>query len=100
METQPVWYMWNLNNVTNLYQFNQALRALLDRLKGHAAGGSSFQKFATGNTTSPDFSTIYALMQCTPDLSRLKCNDCLDAAISKIPKCCNGKIGGRVLMRT
>ncbi|KAL9456238.1 hypothetical protein AB3S75_005458 [Citrus x aurantiifolia] len=97
LETGPTYYMWNVNNVTDdVSLFNQALQDLLRRLRGTAASGNSQKKFATGDTTA-SFRTIYALEQCTPDLSELQCSDCLDRAIGEIPNCCSGKIGGRVL---
>ncbi|XP_024047416.1 cysteine-rich receptor-like protein kinase 29 [Citrus clementina] len=89
--------MWNMNNVTDdVSLFNQALQDLLRRLRDTAASGNSQKKFATGDMTA-SFRTIYALEQCTPDLSELQCSDCLDRAIGEIPNCCSGKIGGRVL---
>ncbi|XP_059656528.1 cysteine-rich receptor-like protein kinase 44 isoform X2 [Cornus florida] len=97
MEYLPAFYMWNQNNVSNVDQFNQSLRTLLDSLKGQAASGGSARKFATGNRTGPDFQTVYALVQCTPDLSDLQCINCLDEAAGDIPVCCNGKRGGRVV---
>lgn len=97
LETGPTYYMWNVNNVTDdVSLFNQALQDLLRRLRDTAASGNSQKKFATGDMTA-SFRTIYALEQCTPDLSELQCSDCLDRAIGEIPNCCSGKIGGRVL---
>nr|KAJ0210096.1 hypothetical protein LSAT_V11C400202690 [Lactuca sativa] len=46
---------------------------LLKRLTADAAAGGSLQKLAAGNTTIPPFSTIYGLVQCTPDLSEAQC---------------------------
>lgn len=89
----------NLQNVSSSYLdgFNEVLMSLLVDLKNKAAAGGSVLKFATGNATAPSFKTIYALAQCTPDLSSKQCNSCLDSAIADIPKCCDGKAGGRVL---
>ncbi|KAJ9169013.1 hypothetical protein P3X46_020483 [Hevea brasiliensis] len=97
MEDWPRLALLNVNNVTSIDQFNQVLRTLMDRLRSEASSGSSLRKFATGEAPGPDFLTIYALAQCTPDLSGQQCNDCLDQAAGYIPGCCNGKIGGRVV---
>jgi hypothetical protein len=97
-EDSPSFYMWNINNVSaNVNQFKQDLRTLLDRKRGQAAAGGSLRKFAVGNATAPNFQTLYALMQCTPDLSELDCSNCLDGAMGNIPQCCDGKQGGRVI---
>ncbi|CAK9174338.1 unnamed protein product [Ilex paraguariensis] len=76
--------------VSDVIQFNSVLRTLLDSLRSQAASGGHLRKFATGNMKGPHFLTIYGLLQCTPDLSDLLCNDCLDGAAGEIPRCCNG----------
>ena len=97
-EDTPIFHMWNTNNVSaNVNQFKQDLRTLLDRKRSQAAAGGSLRKFAVGNATAPNFQTLYALMQCTPDLSELDCSNCLDGAMGYIPECCDGKQGGRVI---
>lgn len=98
-ETMPAFYYWNPYNVSSssLDGFNQELRKLLDSLKSEAASGGSFRKFAIGNASASGFITIYALVQCTPDLSELECNNCLDSCFGDIPTCCDGKMGGRVV---
>ena len=74
MENSPSFYMWNYNNVSsNLDKFNQDLRTLLDGLRVQAVAGGSLRKFAEANATAPNFQTLYALVQCTPDLSQQDC---------------------------
>ncbi|KAJ0444110.1 putative protein kinase RLK-Pelle-DLSV family [Helianthus annuus] len=91
----------NLQNTSNVDRFNAALRELMDRLRGEAAAGGPLLKFATGNITGPNFSTIYGLMQCTPDLPEQACSDCLEAAVNRIPNTnLYGKDGGRILQST
>ncbi|XP_015882302.2 cysteine-rich receptor-like protein kinase 44 [Ziziphus jujuba] len=97
----PRYYLWNLNNITssNVDGFNEVLMTLLADLKSKAAAGDSFWKYASGNQSVPDyFKTIYALVQCTPDLSRDNCTKCLDKAIGDIPIHSAGKQGGRVIL--
>jgi hypothetical protein len=69
----------------------------LESLKSEAVAGGSLRKFAAGNATAPNFQTLYALVQCTPDLSELECNNCLAGAFQGILNCCDGKQGGRVI---
>nr|QMS43708.1 protein kinase [Betula platyphylla] len=97
-ETSPSFVMWNTNNVSANYdQFKDDLRTLLENLRSQAVAGGSLRKFAAGNATAPNFQTLYALVQCTPDLSELECQNCLDGTIRGIPQCCDGKQGGRVV---
>ncbi|KAH6757782.1 hypothetical protein C2S51_038638, partial [Perilla frutescens var. frutescens] len=97
METSPMWYLWNPNNATSPDQFKENLRGLLDQLRNQAASGGSLRKVAAGNATGPDFQTIFAMLQCTPDLSQEDCTSCLINAIANIPASCDGKRGCRVL---
>ncbi|KAI6697956.1 hypothetical protein NL676_018075, partial [Syzygium grande] len=66
-------------------------------LVNEAADGSSKLKFATGQANSLDNrSTIYSLLQCSPDLSPSDCRNCLYEAIDDYDKCCRGRQGGGV----
>lgn len=97
METAPSFFMWNLENATDFDQFNQALRNLLDSLVGHATPGDSKRKVAAANISGPAFQNIFALVQCTPDLSERDCTECLSGVIAELPQCCDGKKGGRIV---
>ncbi|KAI7750410.1 hypothetical protein M8C21_013427, partial [Ambrosia artemisiifolia] len=91
--------LYNVQNVTDKDRFNAALRPLLRNLTTDAAAGDSLRKFSSGNTTSGlDFSTIYGLVQCTPDLSQLECSDCVESAISQFMVGYSDKVGGRNLL--
>ncbi|GLT31003.1 hypothetical protein SLA2020_057710 [Shorea laevis] len=98
MESSPWRILFNVNNASDVNGFNQALSPLLNNLSSRAAAGGPLPKYAADNTTGPGFFlTIYALEQCTPDLSQQECSDCLTTAIGRIPSGCYGKIGCRVL---
>lgn len=96
-QNSPSFYMWNLNNVTDVDDFNQALGTLMNRLSSSASTGTSRRKFATGSERVSAFQTVYGLVQCTPDLSEVECNSCLSQNIGSIPNCCDRKQGGRVI---
>jgi hypothetical protein len=95
MEASPIYAFFNTANVSDVEGFNQVLRPLLDGLRDRAASGNSTRKFAAGSAIAPAFQTIYALVECTPDLDYLECNNCLGTAAGFIPQCCNGKQGGK-----
>ncbi|KAG2688134.1 hypothetical protein I3760_09G080400 [Carya illinoinensis] len=95
MEENPMLAFYNVQNASNVEAFNNVLRPLLDRLRNSTARGSSTRKFALKSEPAPDFQTIYSLMQCTPDLSSLDCNNCLLRLSGYTSSCCNGqKVGG------
>ncbi|KAI8565614.1 hypothetical protein RHMOL_Rhmol03G0273500 [Rhododendron molle] len=101
MEEEPSYPVWNVNqNVTSVGQFKDALENLLESLKDEAAAAGSRIKFASGNVTGPDSQTIYALAQCTPDISETDCSDCIQGAIddnATFTSCCVGPAGGRII---
>ncbi|GKC90038.1 putative receptor-like protein kinase, partial [Tanacetum coccineum] len=82
---------------TTMNQFNQALLDLMEKLRNDTKNGGQLRKFATGNMRGPDFKTIYGLMQCTPDISDVDCNVCLDLSIRFIPDNFNYSWGGKVV---
>ena len=99
-EDEPVKYLPRLYNAIDPEEFDLVLNLFLDTLTEKAASGDSLKKFAAGHVIVQGSTTnqpIYALLQCTPDLGKQNCIDCLKGAISKIPVCCGGKQGGRVL---
>ncbi|KAF8395515.1 hypothetical protein HHK36_019463 [Tetracentron sinense] len=97
MEQNPIVSMPNPNNFSDVDQYNRVLGDLMNGLVTEASSSSSSRKFATGEKNVTSFQKIYGLAQCTPDISRLDCESCLQAAVGYIPECCFGKQGGRVL---
>uniref|UniRef100_A0A0R0EAY3 Gnk2-homologous domain-containing protein n=1 Tax=Glycine max TaxID=3847 RepID=A0A0R0EAY3_SOYBN len=71
---------------TLLYNQNETN---VDQILGNrAAAGDSHRMYAQANKTGPSFQTVFAHVQCTPDLLELECNQCLFGnLISYIPKC-------------
>ncbi|XP_031392625.1 putative cysteine-rich receptor-like protein kinase 35 isoform X2 [Punica granatum] len=76
--------------------FNQTWWNHLESLAVKASKGSTRLKFATGEASLPDSRTIYALLQCSPDLSESDCLRCLIHSIGDYQNCCLGKSGGGV----
>ncbi|KAB1199562.1 Cysteine-rich repeat secretory protein 38 [Morella rubra] len=88
-------YMWNVQEVKNTTSFNRKLKDLLSSLSYKAY--ASPKLYATGELVLGSSEKLYGLAQCTRDLSSLDCKECLDGAIGELPKCCDGKRGGRVV---
>ncbi|KAL9670180.1 hypothetical protein QQ045_007731 [Rhodiola kirilowii] len=80
----PGIYMWSRKNVSDVGRFNQALKNLLPILQQQASSGDSNKKFAVGDTNYTKSTKMYALMQCTPDLTVVQCGNCLAQAFSYI----------------
>lgn len=87
-DSSPLYYIWNNQNETNVDQYNEVVGDLLRILGNRAAAGDSHRMYAQANKTGPSFQTVFAHVQCTPDLLELECNQCLFGnLISYIPKC-------------
>ena len=99
MEKGPYFWVYDDRvNVSDVVGFNQSRMTLLGRLIDQAAAGDSRYKYAMDQIDVPkNFQKIYALVQCTPDLSASECRDCLYNASGLIPQCCDARQGGRVI---
>ncbi|KAM6585127.1 hypothetical protein CsatB_012129 [Cannabis sativa] len=101
MESFPRVILYNTQNASSdpdtVEAYFKDLRSLLDNLKSRAMAGGSLKKFALDSIKSAGFKTIYGLVQCSPDLSKIDCNNCLDDSFGNLPGCCNLKKGGVVL---
>ncbi|KAF9672189.1 hypothetical protein SADUNF_Sadunf11G0014800 [Salix dunnii] len=95
VDKKPLVYMANGMSVLDATVFNQALQTLFARLRAKAASGNSLKKFASGNQ-SAGVETIYATVQCTPDLSEEQCSSCLLDVFRLIPNCCGGNVKGKI----
>ncbi|XP_056688995.1 cysteine-rich receptor-like protein kinase 44 [Spinacia oleracea] len=73
----PLWAVWNNKNVSNIAGFNNTLTSLMRTLQNQASLGNSELKSAIGQTNITGTNeTVYGLVQCSPDLSRLDCVAC------------------------
>ncbi|QHO11379.1 hypothetical protein HN51_069164 [Arachis hypogaea] len=89
----------NVQNVSEPHKFQSSVNQMLSNLSSTAAFNVSANMYATGEAPFGD-ETIYALVQCTRDLSANDCSKCLKSAMRDIPSCCYGSIGARVLSRS
>ncbi|GAV89239.1 Pkinase domain-containing protein/Stress-antifung domain-containing protein [Cephalotus follicularis] len=77
--------------------FYEIWSSLMARVVVKASMGNSSLKYATGQANLTYLGTIYALMQCTPDLSESDCKYCLEQNVNHFENCCQGQQGGYVL---
>ncbi|CAL5410564.1 unnamed protein product [Camellia sinensis] len=87
----------NIQNVTDTIRLREILREVMDDIVTRASNDQSGEKFATRESNFSSFQTVYALAQCTPDLTVLNYKTCLGDAISTLPSCCDGSMGARIL---
>lgn len=92
-----MYWEWDSRNVSgDTHLFMSDLVNLLNKLIPRAATGGSLLKVAFDNRTTTNFQTIYALVQCTPDLSEQDCTSCLITAAQYLSTCCDAKGNVRV----
>ncbi|KAF8393947.1 hypothetical protein HHK36_020149 [Tetracentron sinense] len=89
-------FYWNVENVTDPEAFEKDLGALMDQVRSQAVKPNN-GGLGKGETKLSPFVTLYALVQCTRDLSQLSCAQCLAIAVGNFPNFCRYKKGCRVL---
>ncbi|XP_040382140.1 cysteine-rich receptor-like protein kinase 6 isoform X2 [Oryza brachyantha] len=90
---------WNMNNVSdpsNVAAFDALVAQLVNAVADKASNAS--RRYAGGQAGfEPEMMNIYAIAQCTPDLSPAQCRSCLAGIIGQMPKWFSGRVGGRIL---
>ncbi|XP_044470482.1 cysteine-rich receptor-like protein kinase 10 [Mangifera indica] len=96
MEERPTVSLGNIYNTSNPSQFTRTWAYLIGRLVNKAVGSSKF--FATEYVNFSNFTRVFGLVQCTPDIVSVDCGTCLDNCFSEIPSFCNENLGCSVYM--
>ncbi|CAH8383338.1 unnamed protein product [Eruca vesicaria subsp. sativa] len=86
----------------NMTVFDRVYDELMVRTIAAASNlssSSSFKQkyFAAEVASLTTFETMYAMMQCTPDVSSRDCEFCLKKSAGEYLSCCRGKQGGAVI---
>nr|KYP42388.1 Putative cysteine-rich receptor-like protein kinase 23 [Cajanus cajan] len=96
--TEPAFFGFNIANVsTNEATFNRLVSAAMKKTAAEAANSAQGNLYAATHKSVSQTQTLYCMAQCTQDLGRGDCATCLSDAVKKLPACCEGKQGGRVL---
>ncbi|KAL2454535.1 Cysteine-rich receptor-like protein kinase 26 [Abeliophyllum distichum] len=93
----PYEHAQRMESVLDSEKFYKELNILLDSLRNQTAYNSLPKKFGAGSRPDPNFRTIYAFEQCTPDITPEDCGACLTQSALIIPQCCGGARGVRIL---
>ncbi|WCJ29071.1 cysteine-rich RLK (RECEPTOR-like protein kinase) 25 [Euphorbia peplus] len=89
-----------LNNkigISNPDQFRSLVNQTVSSLIEQASFNLSAERYATGEAEYTDSETLYALVQCTTDLSSAECKTCLEVALINVSSCCYFYRGLRLL---
>ncbi|XP_062023787.1 cysteine-rich repeat secretory protein 55-like [Rosa rugosa] len=87
---------YNVQNVTDPEKFVKELGALVDNIKAQAVVPKNLG-FGKGETKLSPLTTLYAFGQCTRDLAKLDCSQCLAIAVGNYETICGNRRGCRVL---
>lgn len=96
VDTDTGIYLSSVDNVTNTKQFNKELVKLMEKIKSEALNIPQNAGLGKGQKKLTPSITLYALVQCTRDLSPLSCAQCLAIAESNFPTYCGNKKGCRI----
>ncbi|XP_021293805.1 cysteine-rich receptor-like protein kinase 10 isoform X1 [Herrania umbratica] len=90
----------NIINISDPVHFQSVVENKLRNLTKRAAFNSSANMYAAGGEPYTADDTLYAMVQCTRDLSPDDCNECLEAAIKDVSSECYASRGARLLSRS
>ncbi|RZC47240.1 hypothetical protein C5167_040180 [Papaver somniferum] len=86
----------NVGNVNGDFTtFEKVLGDLTDKITAEALDRKNKIGFAKGQTKLSEFETLYSLVQCTRDLSKFACSQCLATAVGNYAGFCKDKKGCR-----
>jgi len=96
-QTSPVHYMLNANNRPSPNEIDFGGQALMNGLIDKATGTDMLYKADKwpGNNGLSEFR--YGLVQCTRDINATSCRNCFQYVMTAASRCCETKIGWRVL---
>ncbi|KAK6264912.1 hypothetical protein SCA6_020346 [Theobroma cacao] len=90
----------NVINISDPVHFQSIVENKLRDLTKRAAFNSSANMYAAGGEPYTGDDTLYAMVQCTRDLSPDNCSKCLEAAIKDVSSECYASRGARLLSRS
>ncbi|XP_010433929.1 PREDICTED: cysteine-rich receptor-like protein kinase 11 [Camelina sativa] len=102
-ELDPQFLLFNTGNInSNLTEFTTIWEGLMARMIATASAekstpSSSDNHYTADSTALTPIRKIYALMQCTPDLSSRDCENCLRQSAIDYQSCCGQRQGGVVM---
>ncbi|KAK9223656.1 hypothetical protein WN944_012102 [Citrus x changshan-huyou] len=91
---------YNRKNISEPERYRSVVNNTLNNLTKLAAFDPSNEMYAIGEVPFTNSDTLYALVQCTKDLSADDCDACLNKAIADILSCCYFSRGARLLSRS
>ncbi|KAI6686901.1 hypothetical protein NL676_032814 [Syzygium grande] len=94
MERLPNLISYSSGNVTDKTRFRDLVGQTLNDAATRASAGGSAKKVAVAEAKFTSSQMLYALAQCTPDLTASDCVTCLQMGIANLPE---GMQGGRFL---
>ncbi|XP_050212580.1 cysteine-rich receptor-like protein kinase 10 isoform X3 [Mercurialis annua] len=92
--------LYNKKNISSPDQFKSLVNQTVYGLINQAAFNRSLNMYATGEAAFTSTDNLYALVQCTTDLSSDDCRTCLRVALANLSSCCYFSRGARLLSRS
>ena len=94
-QTHPYLFMWNIQNITSPEETAFGVLALMNNLVDEALGTNKL--YSNGNRTLNNGNgTRYGFVQCSRDLNRTECSNCLQVLVNNVSDCCQESAGFRM----
>ncbi|XP_034697319.1 cysteine-rich repeat secretory protein 38-like [Vitis riparia] len=97
MSTSPWFIMYNVKNKTDSGERDVGALSLMYKLVSEAPDSEDMVSIKNETSVNNASLMLYGLAQCTRDISDASCSSCLVELSSEIDKCCQEKVGWRVL---
>lgn len=94
LTTTPSWHILGSKNINNPQEVEKGEDNMQSLIKEATMESGKLYAMREFNLSDEK---RYGLVQWSRDLSENECNQCLEAMLDKVPKCCGTKIGWQVL---
>ncbi|WOG89935.1 hypothetical protein DCAR_0209176 [Daucus carota subsp. sativus] len=99
LEITPVFCVYNSLDLTESKKFLKIRRDMFDNIIDQAINNPDNHMYAKADVNITGVGNLYGMVQCTPELSPLECQNCLTSGVANFDTalCPDGKRGKRIL---
>ncbi|XP_057451344.1 cysteine-rich receptor-like protein kinase 10 isoform X2 [Lotus japonicus] len=95
LTTNPSWQILGTKNITDPTEPQKAEEYMQSLVR--EATVETNKLYARGEFNLSHSEERYAFVQCSRDITKEECSDCLEEMLGKVPKCCGTKKGWQIL---
>lgn len=89
-------FMWRIQNITSPEETAFGVLALMNDLVDGALGTNKLYRDGHRTVNNGNDTVRYGLVQCSRDLNRTECSNCLKVLVNNVSDCCQESTGFRL----